>query len=73
MKPEELVVGLCSGFKASVAIFFFFFFFFTSFYFGRHIGLLFMGVLNLLKVVNKTRVGFAKFRRLVVFQPIVET
>ena len=26
-------------------------------------GLLFMGFLNLLKVVNETRVGFAKFKR----------
>ena len=26
--------------------------------------LLFMGVLNLLKVINETRVGFAKFKRL---------
>ena len=42
---------------------FFLFLFFSSFYFGRHIGLLFMGFLNLLKVVNETRVGFAKFRR----------
>ena len=54
--------------RQSVPIFFFFFFyfllflflFFTSFYFGRHIDLLFMGVLNLLKVVNDTRVGYCK-------------
>ena len=49
--------------RQSVAIFlffffFFFFFFFTSFYFGRHNDLLFMGVLNLLKVVNDTRSSF---------------
>ena len=53
--------------RQSVAIFFFLFLFlflfFSSFYFGRHIGLLFMGFLNLLKVVNEIRVGFAKFRR----------
>ena len=42
---------------------FLFFSFFSSFYFGRNTGLLFMGFLNLLKVVNETRVGFAKFRR----------
>ena len=53
--------------RQSVAIFFFFFFFsfsflflFLFFFFGRHIGLLFMRVLNLLKVVNETRVGYCK-------------
>ena len=35
-------------------------FLFLFFYFGGHIGLLFMGVLNLLKVVNETRVGYCK-------------
>ena len=70
-------LGSCSGFKAKrcnflLLLFIFIFFFFLFFYFGRHIGILFMGVLNLLKVVDETRVGFAKFRRLAVFQPIVE-
>ena len=64
---------LCSGFKVkrhsfsilfSFSFSFSFLFLFLFFYFGRHIGLLFMGVLNLLKVVNETRIGFAKFRRL---------
>ena len=50
--------------KALQFFFSFSFSFFTSFYFGRLIGLLFMGVLNLLKVVNNTRSGFARFRRL---------
>ena len=47
-----------------VDLWFLFLFLFLFFYFLRYIGLLFMGVLNLLKVVNETRVGFAKFRRL---------
>ena len=46
--------------KKSVAIFLLFLFLFFFFSFGRHIGLLFMGVLNLLKVVNETRVGYCK-------------
>ena len=49
--------------RQSVAIFLFFFFlffFFSYFYFGRLIGLLLLGFLNLLKVVNETRIGFSK-------------
>ena len=57
--------------RQSFAIVFLFLFFFLSFSFlfpffffafGRHIGLLFMGVLNLLKVVNETRVGYCKVK-----------
>ena len=54
------------GFKAkrcnlsSFSFSFVFLFHFFLFSFGRHIGLLFMGVLNLLKVVNDTRIGCAK-------------
>ena len=44
----------------SFSFYFLLFLFFTSFYFGIHIGLLFMGVLNLLKVVNETRVSYCK-------------
>ena len=68
---RHIPLGPCLGFKAKrwnflFSFFFLFLFLFlsTSFYFGRHIGLLFIGVLNLLKVVNETRVGFAKSRRL---------
>ena len=38
-----------------------------SFSFGRHIGLLFMGVLNLLKVVNETRLGYCKVKEVAQF------
>ena len=59
---RHIPLGPCSGFKAKRCNFssfsFLFIFFLFSFYFGRHIGLLFMGVLNLLKVVNETRVGY---------------
>ena len=56
------------GFQGkALQFFFFFFFFFFSFSFSfsllfilEHIGLLFIGVLNLLKVVNETRVGYCK-------------
>ena len=65
-------LGPCSGFKAKRYNFSSFLFLFFLFSFGRHIGLLFIGVLNLLQVVNKTRVGFTMFRRYAVFQPIVE-
>ena len=58
--------------RQNVAIFLLFLFLFFFFSSGRNIGLLFMGVLNLLQVVNETRVGFIMFRRQVVFQPIVE-
>ena len=59
---RHIPLGPCSGFKAKRCNFSSFFFLFLFFYFGRHIGLLFMGVHNLLHVVNETRVGFAKFR-----------
>ena len=63
----HIPLGPCSGFKAKHCNFllflFLFVFIFLFFFFLRHIGLLFMGVLNLIKVVNETSVGFAKSRR----------
>ena len=49
-----------------MAFLFFSFSFSFSFLFIMEdfIGLLFLGVLNLLQVVNETRVGFVKLRRL---------
>ena len=67
---RHIPLGLCSGFKAKCHDFqlsfssFFFFLLFFLFHWENFIGLLFMGVLNLLKVVNETRVGYLKLRRL---------
>ena len=50
-------LGPCSGFKAKRCNFYSFSF---SFFFQRRIGLLSTGVLNILKAVNETRVGYVK-------------
>ena len=65
-------LGPCSGFKVKcrhfsiLSSFFFFFsflFFLFLFFLEAHWPFI-HGVLNLLNVVNETRIGFAKFRRL---------
>ena len=47
------------GFQGKALQFSSFSFLFILFFFQRRIGLLFIGVLNLLKVVNNTRIGYS--------------
>ena len=59
------------GFQGKALQFLFFFFSFSflfiSFFFGRRIGLLSRGVLNLIKAVNETRVGYFKVKEVAQF------
>ena len=55
------------GFQGKALQFLFFFFSFSPFFFRRRIGLLSIGVLNLLKAVNETRIGCFKVKEVAQF------
>ena len=57
----------CSGFKAKHCNCYYFSFLFLFFFFRRRIDLLSTGVLNLLKVVDNTRIGYCKVKEVAQF------
>ena len=63
---RHIPLGPCSGFKAKHCNFYSFSFLFL-FFFRRRVGLLSTGVLNLLKVVNNTRIGYCKVKEVAHF------